>query len=281
VIWERIRRAAVALSVLLARLPAVDLEGYVAELGLAEARGPHRLPLPPPRAGAVRLAKTFAEQSIQPLSQAFESRWAGVTFRGGWKGHAPEQLLDGAAGLGLALLGACSEESLAAAACTIVAVEAYRGNEDPFVKVRSQLRTARTQFLLIETSLWDLAARHGGPAPFMPYALRFAAIEWWWAPEAHRAQTAVSLCLRCGSIYVPGRLPRSALPLCSNCRRTGEKDLRQWPAHAIAPAERSTWWLRCAASGCTNLFLAHRQARRCPHCRLELITPTRRHPPPV
>jgi hypothetical protein len=113
---------------------------------------------------------------------------------------------------------------------------------------------------------------------FIPYALRFAAIEWWWAPDAHFGSTAVSVCLRCGDIRVPRRQPRSDLPLCTSCRRHGENELQTWPTHAIAPAERGTWWLGCLTAGCNNLFLGHAQARRCTQCRSALITPTRRRP---
>jgi hypothetical protein len=185
----------------------------------------------------------------------------------------------------LALLGACSEDALAVAACARVAAQVHRAaltrrtDSDPFAQKQTHLHAALTYFLVIEASLWDLARPHGAPTAFIPYALRFAAIEWWWSPGAHRGQTAIALCLRCGAIWVPRRRPRSVVPLCAACRRHGLQELQTWPRHAIAPAERGTWWLRCTAAGCTNLFLGHAQALRCQHCRSAQITQSRRKPP--
>jgi hypothetical protein len=286
----RVELSAARLTQALAGLPDPVLFSHLSKLGLGGERGPHRLPLEPPPPAARGLAEAFAEQSIPPLAEALSGRDRisfGPLGNGHrlWKGHRPIKPLNhGASSAGLPLLGACSDVALAAAFCELCATHMHRAaqadreGKDPFVQIRANLRAALTDYLLIEASLWDLALPRGGPTAFIPYAFRFAAIEWWWSPDAHRGRTAISLCLRCGAIWVPRRRPRSDVPLCAACRRHGLKELQAWPPHAIAPAERGTWWLRCATEGCITLFLSHAQARRCPDCRSAQITKSRRRP---
>jgi len=143
----------------------------------------------------------------------------------------------------------------------VVRIDLYPGDDG-----RALLEKAN-QFLLTEISLW-LLARDGGFEGATPYAVRYEAARYLWSPRI----AGSAFCLRCGepihyrraSRTAPGAEARPA-PVCAACIRGGSLD---WPAHAIVPEVRGTWWLRCLAQGCTNAFIGRAQARRCPTCRL-------------
>lgn len=129
-------------------------------------------------------------------------------------------------------------------------------------------------YLRLEIELWRTARKGGYPYP-PPYAVRYETARWLWSPEI----AGFAFCLRCGSELSFRRAARSESTRnlrCGACSR--DKDPSNWPDYAICPAERGTWWLRCRADGCSNAFVGHTQARRCPYCRSSRLTPARRKP---
>jgi hypothetical protein len=132
-------------------------------------------------------------------------------------------------------------------------------------------------FLLTEIYLWSLAG-DGDWEGVVPYAVRYEAARYLWSPRI----AGWAFCLRCGEPIHYRRAARSALgaevrsaPVCAACIRGGSLD---WPAHAIAPEARGTWWLRCLAAGCTNAFIGRAQARRCSVCRTSSRAVSKRTP---
>jgi hypothetical protein len=139
------------------------------------------------------------------------------------------------------------------------------------------LRERANAFLLIEINLWWLAGE-GDFEGVTPYTVRYEAARYLWSPRI----TGSAFCLRCGGPIRYRRAARTALgadarpaPICANCIRGGSLS---WPAHAIAPEARGTWWLRCLAEGCTNAFIGRAQARRCPNCRSSTRAASNRTP---
>jgi len=128
------------------------------------------------------------------------------------------------------------------------------------------------QLVQFEADLWALARRFGGLSQTMPFATRVRALRWWWEPRPGRTPRP-TICLRCGSIFFTRAL-RSRLsdPYCTAC--TKSRALTH--PRAVAPGDRGEWWLRCSRKGCTVVFGARAQARKCPDCRRERITPKKR-----
>jgi hypothetical protein len=127
-----------------------------------------------------------------------------------------------------------------------------------------------------EAHLWDMAAKHGGPSPTLPFATRVRALRWWWEPEqdqkpGQRKDPRATLCVRCGSLEI-ARALRHGAPVCAHCRKDRSLDRPE----AIAPAERGTWWLRCQTPGCSNAFVGRAQARHCAKHRSSRIAPSQR-----
>src|SRR5581483_3462761 len=106
--------------------------------------------------------------------------------------------------------------------------------------------------LELEAELWHLAARFGGPAAEMPYAVRFRALEWCWPGKAYAGEAPAAVCIRCGKVWRPSRSIQSP-PRCADCAKEPPWK-RQGPAHALAPDVRGTWWLLCDREGCLRLF---------------------------
>ena len=153
----------------------------------------------------------------------------------------------------------------------VVPTDLYPGDDG-----RALLEKAN-QFLLTEISLWLLAGE-GGFEGATPYTVRYEAARYLWSPRI----AGSAFCLRCGEPIHYRRAARTALgaearpaPICANCIRGGSL---KWPAHAVEPAERGTWWLRCLAEGCTNAFVGRAQARRCPACRTSRRAVSKRTP---
>jgi hypothetical protein len=117
--------------------------------------------------------------------------------------------------------------------------------------------------------LWQVAGAANGGADTLPFATRIHALRRWWLPRPGDRQAP--LCARCGRTEPAGASHHGA-PFCSHC----VKDPSLSRAHAVAPAERGTWWIRCQVAGCRNVFVARAQARRCPRCRLAQTSPARR-----
>jgi hypothetical protein len=51
---------------------------------------------------------------------------------------------------------------------------------------------------------------------------------------------------------------------------------RAWPEHAVAPAGRGSWWLKCAHPGCTLTYQARRHSHYCPRHTLAQLTRAQR-----
>ncbi|MGD0713105.1 MAG: hypothetical protein ABSB24_02825 [Gaiellaceae bacterium] len=266
-----IREAADNLDKLLASQRAMEI---IRRTGLDTARGPYRLPQPFPSKESCRLAAVLVVQSLKPLQQAFGNRgrrtlWDGSVLQ------APTETGDGAgAGIGLPLLGTCSPDTLYAILAMLEARTLPR-----FDQIHDNLAVRLTHYLRVEDDLWKLAADRGGPSRQIPYAYRYAATEWLWNPDVHRYKDASAICLRCGLIFRPRRPPKAGAPRCPNCAQE-RPEARRWPDHAIAPAGRGTWWLRCLAqdTDCLGAFIGFAQRKRCAKCRSSSTTPSKRHP---
>lgn len=129
-------------------------------------------------------------------------------------------------------------------------------------------------YLELEGNLWRLAKEGGFPDP-PPYAVRYETARWLWSP----AVSGSAFCLRCGMELWFKRAERreGARTLrCGPCSRGLPSD---WPAHALAPHDRGTWWIACQHQGCGNAFIGYAQARFCPKHRASLLTRTRRRDP--
>ena len=138
----------------------------------------------------------------------------------------------------------------------VVSIDLYLGEDERWLLERAN------QFLLTEITLWWLAGE-GGFEGAAPYTVRYEAARYLWSPQI----AGSAFCLRCGDPIHYLRAARAgarSAPICATCIRGGSF---KWPAHAFAPAERGTWWLRCLAQDCTNPFVGRAQARRCPACR--------------
>jgi hypothetical protein len=127
-----------------------------------------------------------------------------------------------------------------------------------------------------EAHLWDMATKHGGPSPTLPFAIRVRALRWWWEPErdsepGQRREPRTTICVRCGALEI-ARAVRNGAPVCAHCRKDRSLDRPR----AIAPAGKGTWWLRCQTPGCLKAFVGRAQARHCPEHRSSRIAPGQR-----
>jgi hypothetical protein len=268
-VFKRIRENADALEHRL-ELSDAEIERVARELGLGTKRGPNPLPGPEPTPEAWRLARRFELQAIKPLGEALASLGGPLTFGNGWSTDRRVEPLDEAGAIGLPLLGSVSNSAMIAATHMIAA-----SHHDSLVQVRDDLRVRLTHFLAYEDLLWELSAANGGPTARIPYAYRHRAIEWFWTASAHKYAGATALCLRCGKLWMPRGQLTSETPLCTSCGNQ-PRIARRWPDHAIAPAERGTFWLQCEADGCKNVFLTRAQAHHCPPCETARTTPNKR-----
>jgi hypothetical protein len=266
---ERIRAAADRLDRVLREADDEQLDRLTRHPHIGRKRGPHHLNAIRPTAAAIVLATRLAEQTITPLTAALRGRDHPLVIGNGW--HIGEPVMDIGVGadFGIPLLGACSVEAMIAFSRMRIATE-----HESFEQVKDDLSIRLTGLIAAEHVLWDLASKHGGPSPTLPYAYRYRALEWLWAPNASRRGDGVGLCLRCGTTIRRKLAPRVD-PRCPHCAKES-RTARVWPDHAIAPAEQGTWWLRCNTAGCSNAFVSSAQARRCPYCKTARITPVRR-----
>jgi hypothetical protein len=139
----------------------------------------------------------------------------------------------------------------------------------PNTKVRRQLAS---QLLSQEAKVWKIASEAGAAGRTLPFAARIRALRCWWTPDPGQYPKA-PLCARCGR-FEPAGATHHGAPFCDHC----VKDPSLTRTHAIAPADRGTWWLHCQAAGCRNIFIGRSQARRCPRCRLAQTSPNQRRP---
>jgi hypothetical protein len=139
--------------------------------------------------------------------------------------------------------------------------------------IRAMLAYRVNSLALVESNLWFLA-RLTDSEIVPPYAVRYDLARFMW----DRRQPGHTLCLRCGS-HVHYRKPaRSGTHRQGRCRPCSRGRPDAWPAHAIEPDRRGTWWLSCQAQGCPNTFIGRAHQLRCPQCRLDRITPSQRKP---
>ena len=138
---------------------------------------------------------------------------------------------------------------------------------------RRTLTTLGMRLVTYEARLWSVASAHGAKSTVIPFASRVRSLRWWWEPGVGR-EPQVTLCIRCGTPEITNHA--TGPPYCRHC---SDKRALTLP-NTLAPHERGTWWIACAASGCRNAFVGHAQARYCPAHRQEKITPNRRSPRP-
>lgn len=126
-----------------------------------------------------------------------------------------------------------------------------------------------------EAMLWQVAGNNGGPVGVIPWACRVALLEAFWKPESHERQVSTTVCPRCGEAF-DRRYRATSPPLCRACAKESPAQ-RRWPDHAIAPASRGRWYLRCQApNGCSAIIDGRRPARFCDRHALRKVSPRRR-----
>ena len=261
--------------------PAENLETMIegaprelaASAGLDGNRGPYRLKDEerPPTTDAWKLAFQLTERVAIPAIEQLVARTGLANLHNRWP-IKPRGALDPTfTQLGLALVGAFSQDAIEAFARVRLAERLHQ--RLPIFKAHhKQLRTALGNFILLERTLWLLAASESGQQLEIPYAIRFALIEWAWHP--HFRQDANALCIRCGGT-VKRRYTIEHSPRCERCRRETAKD-REWPELAIAPASAGKWWLHCQADNCGTPARGDRRTRYCHTHKKRNTTPTKR-----
>jgi hypothetical protein len=243
-----IRLAAERLDRLLDEADDERLDRLARDPHIGRNRGPHHLNAPPPTAAAISLATKLVEQTITPLTAALRGRNQPLAIGNGW--NIGEPVLDISLGtdFGIPLLGACSAEAMIAFSRMRIATDL-----GSLEQVNEDLSIRLTDLIEAEHDLWDMAWKHGGLSPTLPYAYRYRALEWLWTAAASKHGNGVALCIRCGTIILPKRAPRVD-PRCPACAKESPA-AREWPANAIAPAEQGTWWLQCQAAGCRTAYV--------------------------
>ena len=243
----------------LSTLAQRDPEAVARHYGVDTERGPYRLPdrlIPAKEASA--LAFTLANLSLEPLGRAFAARDRRLDAIP-WQLRTAILIDRSTCKLGLPLLFACSDSAQEVARKRSLSRLGKRLKHQHAYHARQAAK-----LILWEQLLWHIAADHGGPCSSIPYATTFHALEWFWEPSLHATSDFQVPCLRCGALIEPKRPPRD-FPQCEHC--TKNSNLRKpWPAHAIAPAERGSWLLRCQAQNCTNWYLGTPQRLRCDTC---------------
>lgn len=237
----------------------------VASASLNVADGPRPVQGRRPTEKAWQLAEALLADALPRAGQSLRS--LGLETLGPFtidpEPHTPNE----ARALGFPILGA-----LSAHACYVMSRVRVAHELVPFNPERRQLARNLSAILFWEHYLWHIAAaEQGAIAKEIPYAYRYRALGWLWHPDAHHAQRAYTLCLRCGALLERKKRP-SDNPSCSHCAKNPGK----WPEHAIAPAGRGTWWLTCQHPGPAHIFLGRAQARHCDEHRASRMTPSKR-----
>jgi hypothetical protein len=236
-----------------------DPKAVARRYGFATKRGPYLLPdrlFPAIEAWA--FAHTLVERSLESLSRAFavgDSRLAEIPL----EMRKPDPVDPSTFRLLLPLLFACSEQAQEVARNRSLSrsENSLHDQHDYFARLAAKL-------IIWEQLLWHIAADHGGPRSRIPYATTFDALEWFWQPSVHKHGDVQIPCLRCGRLIQPQRMPKD-FPQCEHCNKNS--NLRKpWPAHAIAPAERGTWLLRCQKPDCTGWYHSRPHRLRCAAC---------------
>lgn len=250
---KRLRESANKLDEVLA---ALTEQGAADQAAWVAAKTSRLLPRPSVQAEA--LAVELAKRSLEPLRRA--QQW--FTVDNGWEVGPPRDLQP--ANLGLPLLMSSSPETVFGAGHLL-----YARRLMPFSQVHTNFTERLSRLLIAENWLWGVAAKHNGPSSKLPYAYRVQAVEWF-------GGASVSMCLRCGWIVLHQRTTELP-PRCPRCAKEPPA-AREWPRHAVAPAERGTWWLNCQAEDCSLAFVGRRNQVRCPSCRTSRTTRSKRKP---
>jgi hypothetical protein len=140
-------------------------------------------------------------------------------------------------------------------------------------RVRRGISRRLNAFALVESNLWYLASL-GDPDIVVPYAVRYDLARLLW----DRQQPGHIFCLRCGEHVHYKHPARARNPRKARCRPCSRGEPDAWPANAIEPHTRGTWWRLCRAECCIHVYIGRTDQFRCPHCRLDTTTPSRRKP---
>lgn len=228
-------------------------------------------------AEAFAVANRLRERSVRPLRKAIRGRSLKFTL-GGYE-FEPREPLPWVGHNHLNVIApltwhVCLELLLSAGSRQILIADPSRGA--PLSIERARYASEQTELIRVEHSLWQLAARHGGPSSAIPYAYRRVLIALAWNPIAHAAPGgAWALCVRCGELLHRTRSRFSSLPRCAPCMKETPAQ-RKWPAHAVAPHARSTWFLQCQYPGCRKLFEGPRHRDLCSAHTSSKLPPARR-----
>lgn len=260
------------LADLLDRVLAAQTHDKAGELDQKVSRQLDSLPIARPSPESAKLACRLAEQSVEPLRRADLH----FTVDNGWRIEPPQVVEPANLRLPLPLLFSSSCDALEGAWKILVA----RHAANRFFQLHASFDERLPHLLAAEAHLWEVASAHGGPSPSIPYAYRVQALEWFGQTEIdadgspQRARGSVSVCIRCGWVLAGSRAS-SLPPRCIRCAKEPPR-ARTWPTHAIAPAERGTWWLACQRPPCSMAFVGRAQARYCPAHRTARLTPSKR-----
>jgi hypothetical protein len=256
-------------------LALADPEAVARGYGVDTERGPCRLPdrLFPAREASA-LALVLANLCLEPLGRAFAARDPRLDDIP-WELRTAIVIDPSTFNLALPLLFACSDDAQE------VAHNRSLGRLEKNLSDQHAYHTRQAAKLILwEQLLWHIAADHGGPCSRIPYAAAFRALEWFWQPSVHEAGDFEIPCLRCGEVIRPLRRPKD-FPQCEHC--TKNSNLRKtWPAHAVAPLARGTWFLRCQArvtNDCTTWYFGSKHRLRCYTCpKTSDVSPRKRTP---
>jgi hypothetical protein len=139
---------------------------------------------------------------------------------------------------------------------------------DRFSHEHRRFRLLLAEFLFTESQQWLTWVQRP-----MPYSFRYRATTWAWSPNVHGQHLSHAICLRCGQMINWSRKPSPKAPLCAHCVKERNSP---WPKHAIAPAGRGRWYLRCNQPACTVTFEGAGQRRYCDDHQLSKQTVSRR-----
>jgi len=148
------------------------------------------------------------------------------------------------------------------------------GANTPLAIERADYARERTTVIELEHSLWQIA-RAFGAASNVPYPTRVLLLLFNWHPEAHKPPGAHTMCIRCGTLIYRATRNFIQIPRCKACMKETSKQ-RAWPSHAVMPAGRGTWWLRCRYPACEQVLEGPRHTRLCPLHTSAKLPPSRR-----
>jgi hypothetical protein len=218
--------------------------------------GIEALGFPKPSAEAMTLSYALARGALPTLAAEIDRYGTTVRFASGDEPMlAPSEVPRRYAHVGLPLYGATSPPHRAE---NVLRQIAARSTSKGFVTRRDWLAKELNKLMASEHALWVLARE-----PRIPYGFAFLALVWLGRGVYERGtQERVLPCLQCGALIRPQRTTKR-LPRCASCETKAARTAA-WPDHAVMPAHRGDWWLKCLHPGCTKVFAGRRQALFCP-----------------